>query len=168
MSTPRTVRVTVDGITTTLRALSGRHYAIGDPELTSVLRVPRLPDGSAWCTVDVHSRPGAEVTAELAPGPGRPRGAAEARRTVDIRFRLTEAEAERLGLTGEDRHERARERVTDSARAEALTATLERAQQALRAILDATGCSYSPPPDEWPRAAVEEVRRVVAGFGGAP
>lgn len=80
MSTPRTVRVTVDGITTNLRTISGCHYAVGDPALTSVLRVPRLPDGSAWCTVDVHSRPGAEVTAELAPGPGRPRAPALAPR----------------------------------------------------------------------------------------
>jgi hypothetical protein len=34
---------------------------------------------------------------------------------VDIRFRLTQAEAERLGLAGEDRHERARERLVGGA-----------------------------------------------------
>ena len=73
----------------------------------------------------------------------------------------------RLAELPGDAEEIGAEMEAGDARTAALTAALERAQQALRSILDATGCSYQPSPDEWPRAAVEEVRRVVGGFGGA-
>lgn len=110
MSAARTARVTVDGVEATLRTERGGSYALGNEHLPFEVHALTLR-GAPWCTVAVHRRPGAEVTAELAPGPGPRAKAPEARRAVEVRFWLTPEEASRVGLAGAGRNEAARARL---------------------------------------------------------
>lgn len=110
MSTFRTARVTVDGVEAALRTERGGSYTVGHEHLPFEVHVLTLR-GAPWCTVAVHRRPGAEVAAELAPGPGPRAKAPEARRAVEVRFWLTPEEASRVGLAGAGRNEAARARL---------------------------------------------------------
>jgi hypothetical protein len=112
--TYRNVRIIMGDRITVLSARHGAHLVVGDrSEPARTLELGER-DRPVWCTVTVHAPESVAVGAELTRGPGRPPGPG-GRRTVDIRFRLTQAEAERLGLAGEDRHERARERLVGGA-----------------------------------------------------
>lgn len=108
--TYRNVRVIMGDRITVLSARQGAHLVVGDRSEPAHTIELGERDRPVWCTVTVHAPESVAVGAELTRGPGRPPGPG-GRRTVDIRFRLTAAEAERLGLAGEDRHERARERL---------------------------------------------------------